>query len=213
MDNRHLWLRSQAPARHRARAPHDHQGGPRLLRRPRLHAGRRAHLHAQRLRGHEQPLRRPTTTATRRTSRSRASSTWRRRPRRSASVYCFGPTFRAEKSKTRRHLAEFWMVEPEVAFMDLEGDMKLAEDFISLRRRARARDAPRGAEGPRARHDDAREGASRRSRASRTPRRSTSCRRTATPRPRWATTSAATRRRSSRPSSIARSSSTATRRT
>lgn len=45
-------------------------------------------------------------------------------------VYCFGPTFRAEKSKTRRHLAEFWMVEPEVAFMDLEGDMNLAEDFV-----------------------------------------------------------------------------------
>ena len=45
-------------------------------------------------------------------------------------VYCFGPTFRAEKSKTRRHLTEFWMVEPEVAYMDLAGDMDLAEDFI-----------------------------------------------------------------------------------
>ncbi len=46
-------------------------------------------------------------------------------------VYCFGPTFRAEKSKTRRHLMEFWMVEPEVAYLDLKGDMDLAEDFVS----------------------------------------------------------------------------------
>jgi asparaginyl-tRNA synthetase len=46
-------------------------------------------------------------------------------------VYCFGPTFRAEKSKTRRHLTEFWMVEPEVAFMDLDGDMALMEQFVS----------------------------------------------------------------------------------
>ena len=46
-------------------------------------------------------------------------------------VYCFGPTFRAEKSKTRRHLTEFWMVEPEVAFMDLDGDMQLMEEFVS----------------------------------------------------------------------------------
>src|SRR5438477_8479359 len=45
-------------------------------------------------------------------------------------AYVFGPTFRAEKSKTRRHLTEFWMVEPEVAYMDLDGDMDLAEDFI-----------------------------------------------------------------------------------
>ncbi len=45
-------------------------------------------------------------------------------------AYVFGPTFRAEKSKTRRHLTEFWMVEPEVAYMDLEGDMELAEDFL-----------------------------------------------------------------------------------
>jgi asparaginyl-tRNA synthetase len=46
-------------------------------------------------------------------------------------VYSFGPTFRAEKSKTRRHLTEFWMIEPEVAFMDLDGLMQLAENFIS----------------------------------------------------------------------------------
>jgi asparaginyl-tRNA synthetase len=46
-------------------------------------------------------------------------------------VYSFGPTFRAEKSKTRRHLTEFWMIEPEVAYMDLEGDMQLAEAFLS----------------------------------------------------------------------------------
>jgi asparaginyl-tRNA synthetase len=47
-------------------------------------------------------------------------------------VYCFGPTFRAEKSKTRRHLTEFWMVEPEVAYMDLDGDMELMEQFVSF---------------------------------------------------------------------------------
>jgi len=47
-------------------------------------------------------------------------------------VYSFGPTFRAEKSKTRRHLTEFWMVEPEVAFADLNDLMALAEDFISF---------------------------------------------------------------------------------
>ncbi len=45
-------------------------------------------------------------------------------------VYCFGPTFRAEKSKTRRHLTEFWMVEPEVAFAELEQIMDLAEDMV-----------------------------------------------------------------------------------
>lgn len=47
-------------------------------------------------------------------------------------VYCFGPTFRAEKSKTRRHLAEFWMVEPELAYCDLDDLMKLEENFISF---------------------------------------------------------------------------------
>src|SRR5690242_6165991 len=47
-------------------------------------------------------------------------------------VYSFGPTFRAEKSKTRRHLTEFWMVEPEVAYFELDDLMKLAEEFISF---------------------------------------------------------------------------------
>ena len=46
-------------------------------------------------------------------------------------VYCFGPTFRAEKSKTRRHLAEFWMVEPEIAYCDLDDLMTLEEEFVS----------------------------------------------------------------------------------
>src|SRR6202048_159224 len=46
-------------------------------------------------------------------------------------IYCFGPTFRADKSKTRRHLSEFWMVEPEVAFNDSEDNMRLQEEFVS----------------------------------------------------------------------------------
>lgn len=58
-------------------------------------------------------------------------------------VYCFGPTFRAEKSKTRRHLIEFWMVEPEVAFNDLYDNMELAEQFVEyiVQRVARNREA------------------------------------------------------------------------
>src|SRR5512139_1325108 len=47
-------------------------------------------------------------------------------------VYCFGPTFRAEKSKTRRHLTEFWMVEPEIAFCDLDQLMEIEEQFVSF---------------------------------------------------------------------------------
>ena len=48
------------------------------------------------------------------------------------SVYTFGPTFRAENSNTTRHLAEFWMVEPEVSFLDIDGNMDLAEDFLKF---------------------------------------------------------------------------------
>src|SRR5437016_4628992 len=49
-----------------------------------------------------------------------------------ANVYTFGPTFRAENSNTPRHLAEFWMVEPEMAFCDLDGNRRLAEEFLKL---------------------------------------------------------------------------------
>ncbi|MCH2170341.1 asparagine--tRNA ligase [Myxococcota bacterium] len=57
-------------------------------------------------------------------------------------VYTFGPTFRAENSNTSRHLAEFWMVEPEMAFCDLDGDAELAEDFLKCVIRSILEDCP-----------------------------------------------------------------------
>ena len=48
-------------------------------------------------------------------------------------IYTFGPTFRAENSNTTRHAAEFWMIEPEMAFADLSDDMRVAEDMIKYR--------------------------------------------------------------------------------
>ena len=67
-------------------------------------------------------------------------------------VYCFGPTFRAEKSKTRRHLTEFWMVEPEVAFNDSDDNMRLQEEFVSYIVARVLERRPGGAQGARARH-------------------------------------------------------------
>ena len=67
-------------------------------------------------------------------------------------VYCFGPTFRAEKSKTRRHLTEFWMVEPEVAYADARRRHRAGRGAGGLGRRARARAAPARADSARARH-------------------------------------------------------------
>ena len=60
-----------------------------------------------------------------------------------ANVYTFGPTFRAEKSNTQRHAAEFWMVEPEIAFADLQDDMRLAEDMIKYVLRYAMQECPR----------------------------------------------------------------------
>ena len=51
----------------------------------------------------------------------------------SSNIYTFGPTFRAENSNTTRHAAEFWMIEPEIAFADLEDDMELAESYAEVR--------------------------------------------------------------------------------
>ena len=72
-------------------------------------------------------------------------------------VYCFGPTFRAEKSKTRRHLTEFWMVEPEIAFAHLDDAVALAEGLVCYVVAQALEKRKEDLEGPRARHREARE--------------------------------------------------------
>ena len=151
LDRRHLWISERTAAGHPARTPRDHQRGPRLLQRPRVHPRRHADLHARGVRRHDDALSGCSISRTRRPiSRRAASCTTKPTPWRSASVYCFGPTFRAEKSKTRRHLTEFWMVEPEMAYADLDDVMNLAEDLIVSIGRARPRQAPPRADRPRA---------------------------------------------------------------
>ena len=59
-------------------------------------------------------------------------------------VYTFGPTFRSENSNTSRHMSEFWMIEPEIAFADLEDDMQLAEEMVRYFNQLSARGLPRG---------------------------------------------------------------------
>ena len=75
-------------------------------------------------------------------------------------VYCFGPTFRAEKSKTRRHLMEFWMIEPEAAWMELPGLLELEAGVRQLYRADGARKARGRASSAGARYGEAEECAS-----------------------------------------------------
>ena len=71
-----------------------------------------------------------TSSASARASQSPASSTPKTSPWRSATCTPFGPTFRAENSNTQRHAAEFWMIEPEMAFCDLDGDLVVMEEMV-----------------------------------------------------------------------------------
>ena len=119
---------------------------------------RHADLHAGRVRGHDHAV--PGAVLRRHTAYLTQSGQLYNEANAMAlgKVYCFGPTFRAEKSKTRRHLTEFWMVEPEMAYADLDDVIALAEGLVTSVVGARARQARRRAEAARARHVEARSG-------------------------------------------------------
>ena len=181
MDHRHLWLRSSRqhaimrdPApRSSARCATSSTGT--------ASSARRADLHAGRLRGDDDAVRASSTSASTAYLTQSGQLYIEAGALAFGKVYCFGPTFRAEKSKTRRHLTEFWMVEPEIAFMDLDGDMDLAEGFLVYVVGARARAARDGARRRSSATSRSSRACRRRSRASRTTRRSSSCRRRASP--------------------------------
>ena len=212
LDRRHLWIRTRAAAGDPARAARDHQRRARFLQHARLHPRRHADLHAGGVRRHDDAV--PGAVLRRQTAYLTQSGQLYNEANAMAlgRVYCFGPTFRAEKSKTRRHLTEFWMVEPEVAYADLDDVMDLAEGLVVVvvgrvldKRAARA-------EGARARHRPGSKRCRRRFRASPTTRRSRIAAGEGTADSNGAATSAAPTRRRSPSSSIGRSWCTATRR-
>ena len=114
-----------------ASAGGDHQGGARLLRRTRIYPDRSSHHHSGRVRGHDTLF--PVDYFDEQAFLTQSGQLYIEATAMAlGKVYSFGPTFRAEKSKTRRHLTEFWMVEPEVAYAELDDVMELAEGLISF---------------------------------------------------------------------------------
>ncbi len=120
------------PVGHPARARHRHGRHPRVVRHERLH--QHGHAHPDPGGRARAPPRcsRPNTSTRARPISPRSGQLYNEANIFAfGKVYCFGPTFRAEKSKTRRHLTEFWMVEPEIAFCDLDGLMEVEEQFVT----------------------------------------------------------------------------------